>query len=344
MSSLLDEVVNAFPVSRACIQAHRQAQGRNRSEAVSLSTQGIIKEPDTDLGVLVDANGRASQEGGDGSDAAAREADQSLQLWAMIAEGSRVPFKASRLLVAGEEGLGQNYFGSALLHALEALPCHPLGLPTLLADDSARSPEEALVRRITEARRSAPAVLFLPHLQMWWEAAHNNLRVTLWMLLEDLPADLPLFLLATADVPVTDVDPSALDIFDGNVFELSAPFLEDRRLLFDRARRAMMTKPAVEKGKGKVYEELPLAPPPEPPAPTEYDLRMQAASEEASLRSLRMFLRDKVLLKLLNDKKWSPFSKPLQSMYPDMAFSYPMDLSTMLWNLDEGRYPTVDSF
>ena len=71
---------------------------------------------------------------------------------------------------------------------------------------------------------------------------------------------------------------------------------------------------------------------------------MQEASEEASLRSLRMFLRDKVLLKLLNDKKWSPFSKPLQSMYPDTAFSYPMDLSTMLWNLDEGRYPTVDSF
>ena len=31
----------------------------------------------------------------------------------------------------------------------------------------ARSPEEALVHAVVEARRAAPAILYLPHLQLW---------------------------------------------------------------------------------------------------------------------------------------------------------------------------------
>lgn len=50
--------------------------------------------------------------------------------------------------------------------------------------------------------RAAPAILFLPHLQLWWASAPASLRATLWMLLADLPPDLPLLLLATADTPL----------------------------------------------------------------------------------------------------------------------------------------------
>ena len=55
---------------------------------------------------------------------------------------------------------------------------------------------------LIEARRAAPAVLYLPHLQLWWQTAHASLRATLWMLLSDLPPDLPLLLLAVADCPL----------------------------------------------------------------------------------------------------------------------------------------------
>jgi hypothetical protein len=65
-----------------------------------------------------------------------------------------------------------------------------------------RSLEEALVHAFVEARRAAPAILFLPHLQLWWQTAPASLRAALWMLLADLPPELPLLLLATADVPV----------------------------------------------------------------------------------------------------------------------------------------------
>ena len=76
-----------------------------------------------------------------------------------------------------------------------------------------RSPEEAVVHAVLEARRASPAILFLPHLQLWWETAPASLRATLSMLLSDLPSALPLLLLATADVPLSDLDEDALKLF-----------------------------------------------------------------------------------------------------------------------------------
>ena len=66
---------------------------------------------------------------------------------------------------------------------------------------------------VLEARRAAPAILFLPHLQLWWETAPASLRATLTRLLADLPPDLPLLLLATADCPMDELDAEALKLF-----------------------------------------------------------------------------------------------------------------------------------
>ena len=66
---------------------------------------------------------------------------------------------------------------------------------------------------VLEARRASPAILFLPHLQLWWETAPASLRATLTMLLSDLPPHLPLLLLATADVPLAELDSDALKLF-----------------------------------------------------------------------------------------------------------------------------------
>jgi len=76
-----------------------------------------------------------------------------------------------------------------------------------------RSPEEAIVHAIVEARRAAPAILFLPHLTLWWDTAPASLRSTLWMLLADLPPDLPLLLFATADAPLSEIPQDARALF-----------------------------------------------------------------------------------------------------------------------------------
>ena len=89
---------------------------------------------------------------------------------------------------------------------------HAVGLPSLLADGG-RTPEEALVGAVTEARRAAPAILFLPHLRLWWDSAPPSLRAVLRALLEDVPGDLPLMLLATCDCEREALDEDAAGLF-----------------------------------------------------------------------------------------------------------------------------------
>ena len=56
-------------------------------------------------------------------------------------------------------------------------PPHPLTPPSSVC--SSRSLEEALVHAFVEARRAAPALLFLPHLDGWWRTAPPPLRACL---------------------------------------------------------------------------------------------------------------------------------------------------------------------
>lgn len=162
---------------------------------------------------------------------------------------------------------------------VQGLPLHAIGLPALLADAGARSAEEALVHAVTEARRAAPAVLFLPHLevrlpacacashntasqhrlttplvntapQLWWSTAPLSLQSTLWTLLEDLPSDLPLLLLATADCLVHELAedcPEALQLFasyGSGVYALGSPGAEARSAFFKPLCEALAAPPA----------------------------------------------------------------------------------------------------
>lgn len=95
------------------------------------------------------------------------------------------------------------------MHALEGLPVHLIGLAHLFSLPGARTLEEALVTTFVEARRTAPSILYLPHLDQWWAAAPVTLRGLLGALLGGLPGDTPLLLLATADERFQDLDPEA---------------------------------------------------------------------------------------------------------------------------------------
>lgn len=144
-----------------------------------------------------------------------------------------------------------------------------------------RCVEEALVSAFTEARRSAPAVIYWPQVNtpshstlqtlpvcvvysylprhacllflfamhlfglllntfqtnaklpriclaalqahLWWAAAGSGLRCALVALLDDLPADLPLMLLATAELPPTDPAAAAASTLPGSSSRLLLP-------------------------------------------------------------------------------------------------------------------------
>jgi SpoVK/Ycf46/Vps4 family AAA+-type ATPase len=301
---------------------------------------------------LREAGGGAPARGGGGAGAGAAPA---LAGGAWAAAPRR-----PRLLVAGPPGCGQAHLGPALLHALEGLPHHGISLPALLSDPGARSPEEALVHAVAEARRAAPAVLFLPHLQAWWETAPGSLRAVLWALLADLPPDLPLLLLATADAPARELDPEALALFGAGgageaVYETAAPTAAQRAALFAPAARALAGPPEPE-----IAEPERAAPPPALPlAPGAAAAEAAAAAtaaaaaararfeaDQAVMRALRMALRA-VASRLLAARRWEAHAEPVS---PDDDPGYyarvaaPMDLATLLDRVDRRRYTTPAAF
>ena len=278
-----------------------------------------------------------------------------------------------RLLLAGSPGAGQTPLAAALLHELEAFPVHAVGLPSLLADGG-RSPEEALVGAVTEARRAAPAVLFLPHLRLWWDSASPTLRATLRTLMEDVPSDLPLLLLATCDCAHGELDDEAAELFgEGQVVPLKPPETSARvaylapvvaaaaraaRSSDVRARHLAVgggdeTARKKKRREREVLEKAPVAAAttgegdegrsrPASDAATAAML----AEEDHALRQQRMFLRD-VITRLLYSKQWRDFHVPVsEEELPGYGkvVKDPMDLSTLLWRVDSGWYLTVDAF
>ena len=61
-----------------------------------------------------------------------------------------------------------------------------------------------------------------------------------------------------------------------------------------------------------MLETLPRAPPPKPRQLTAAELRQLRQQEEATLREMRLFLRD-VLNKLAKDRKFNIFAKPVDA-------------------------------
>lgn len=266
------------------------------------------------------------------------------------------PTLRPRLLVGGAVGLGQADLGPALLHVMEGCPVHSIDLTSLTSDPSARSGEEALASAVREACRAAPSVLYIPHLELWWETASASLIACLHVTLRDIPASLPLLVLGTTDVPVMNVPEDFRRHFP-DLLCLEPPEQEARAAHFEPLLAAAA---AVPPSAGQRQRRRARGPPPplplavEPPPPPAVSAAAAAAAataavqarrrdDEAALRVLRMEMRT-LLERLLSDKKLKPYWRPVDpSVAPDYfdIIKRPVDLSLIAANVDRGRYPTV---
>ncbi|KAF6161277.1 hypothetical protein GIB67_009164 [Kingdonia uniflora] len=213
--------------------------------------------------------------------------------------GSAVPLVyRPRLLICGDENIGLDHVGPAVLHELEKFPVHPLGLPSLLSDPSAKTPEEALVHVFGEARRTTPSILYLPQFHLWWDNAHEQLKAVLLTLLEELPSDFPILLLGTSTKLPDELDEGdvAASLFSHrNVYQLEKPTKEDRLMFFCQLVEAAFSIPSkvttIESEEPNSLPELPKAPK-IVSGPKASELRAKAEAEQHALRRLRMCLRD----------------------------------------------------
>ena len=91
-----------------------------------------------------------------------------------------------------------DHIAPAMLNILEELPVKLLDFSALYLN-SARTPEEACIQMFREARQATPSIVYIPRIMSWWEVAMETLRGTFTSVLNSLPPDLPLLVLATTE-------------------------------------------------------------------------------------------------------------------------------------------------
>ncbi|XP_056254447.1 ATPase family AAA domain-containing protein 2-like isoform X1 [Seriola aureovittata] len=310
------------------------------------------REPDLTSGILDDGLMYAGDEGSSTSSISAPSTSNSRNFLHFARSAVKNPTShRPRMLLAGRPGAGQtSHLAPAVLHALECFTVHSLDSAVLFGVSST-SPEEACTQVFCEAKRTSPSILYIPHLQQWWDTAGPALKASFLSLLGSIPSFSPILLLATCNVPPAQLDPEIQFLFReeyGEVFTVSVPSQKERTDFFQDLilNQAAEAPPSRRKALTQSTEVLPLAPLPSPHQLSEQERLRLEEQEEDVLRELRLFLRN-VTERLALDRRFKAFTKPVDiEEVPDylIVIRKPMDLSTLLTNIDEHKYVTVSEF
>ncbi|KAJ7124553.1 hypothetical protein C8R44DRAFT_620224 [Mycena epipterygia] len=223
-----------------------------------------------------------------------------------------------RVVLHGATGMGQTFVGAAALHHLEGYHVQSLELGALLSD-STRTPEAAIVQLFVEAKRHAPAVVYIPALRGWCAAVSETARATVRAMLDTLaPAD-PVLLLAVVDGRFTDLPRDVRAWFGVGVsgrVELDAPSAAERAAFFEGLVTDVRRPPnqfadGMPRRK-RILEVLEVAPPLEPRKPSAAELAVQEENDQRVIALLKYRL-EPILSQL--KRKFKRFTKRATDEY-----------------------------
>ncbi|NXY15037.1 ATAD2 protein, partial [Atrichornis clamosus] len=139
-----------------------------------------------------------------------------------------------RFLLIEEPGSGQaSDLAAAVIHSLEKFPIYALDTPTLFASTS---PDERCIQLMREAQRTAPSIIYVPQIPLWWETVGPTLKSVFTRLLQSIPRFTPVLLLATSDVQHRDLPEEIKSLFSNEyeeVFKIPRPTCTERRHFFE---------------------------------------------------------------------------------------------------------------
>ncbi|KAI0181030.1 AAA-domain-containing protein [Hypoxylon sp. FL1284] len=202
-----------------------------------------------------------------------------------------------RLLICGSHGMGQVYISAAMLHYLEGVHVQNFDLANILGDPLPA--EQVLFGLFAEARRQKPSVIFIPHVDMWYETlAGPPLTAFMSMLRAIQPTD-PIMVVGTAETELERISPELKrDLFGSsntNFVEIARPAKENRQEYFSRIlshiRRFPKDFPDPVNRKKRVLEELPVAPPPPPKELTMEEIDSENLAYRTILNLLKVHLQ-----------------------------------------------------
>ncbi|KAK6644905.1 hypothetical protein RUM43_001181 [Polyplax serrata] len=258
------------------------------------------------------------------------------------------PIYRPHYLVCGCDGShGQtSHIAPALLDLMEHIPVHTVNLSTLF-ELTNRNAEEAIIQIIREATRNPPSILYLPCIDKWWDLLPFTAHEIFLDKIQSIPINSPVLLLGTSHSSYSTLNSEIKSIFKYDMLEMRKPNKEERKNFFRPLFMEICLKvPDPPELKEEDWEELPVAPPPPPPEPTELEMEELHNQEEHKLRELRIFLRD-ICSKLARNRQFFMFTKPVDiNEVPDYLniIKTPMDLETMMTNIDLHRYNSAQEF
>ncbi|KAM0562160.1 hypothetical protein ACHAPJ_002605 [Fusarium lateritium] len=220
-----------------------------------------------------------------------------------------------RFIIYGVSGMGQNYLASAILHHFEGVHVQNFDLPSILGDG--RAMEQVIVGLFTEVRRHKPSVIYIPNIEAWYMALQNTLALTTFktMLRSIAPTD-PVLVLATAEGDRDELPGELFRDFFGfskkNQMRIEKPDHLSRMEYFSTtlmyAKKKPREFPDPENRKKRVLEELPVAPPVEPPPPTKADMKAAQKKDHQLLNTLKIQLQP--IMDQIN-RKYKKFRQPV---------------------------------
>ncbi|PVH93121.1 AAA-domain-containing protein [Periconia macrospinosa] len=235
-----------------------------------------------------------------------------------------------RLLLSGLHGMGQQYLGAALLNKLEGLHVQSFDLPTIL-EDATRTPEAAITQLFTEVRRHKPSVIYIPHVDVWYQTLPGQAIKTFKLLLRSIGANEPILLLGVMERMHNEdrPDPQMMaDLFSfsrNNQFELQRPTQQGRAEFFNNIVHYIRMSPAdfpdPDNRKKRTLPELPPAPIVEPVIdPKEIAARekRQKKQDHSTLNKLKIVIQP-IMDQL---RKYRKFYKPILE---EQWYSYLLD-------------------
>ncbi|KAF3912279.1 hypothetical protein AA313_de0203079 [Arthrobotrys entomopaga] len=210
-------------------------------------------------------------------------------------ESTRV-FKP-RILIHGQQGMGQGYLGAALLHQFEGIHVQTINLPILMGDP-AKNAEATLIQLFTELRRHKPSVLYIPDLENWFSAVSHDVLMTFMHLIGSIGSSERILLVGMTSVELDDINVTVIrDIFGYSRkcrISILKPDEAQRDQFFQRVisfiKKTPKEFPDPTMRPKRKLEQLQIAPPPPPKVPTKEELRQQKRDDKYLIHNLKVRL------------------------------------------------------
>lgn len=147
-----------------------------------------------------------------------------------------------------------------------------------------------------EAGRNVPSIIYIPAIDQWWPLVPETVKAVFLCRIMALDPTLPILILSTSDTTYEELPSHLRNLFSkfrGEVYSMTNPTSEQRAKFFGPIFTVQSLKPPpIKSDRVTVLEKLPLAPAFVPKRMTEKEKIFIFEKEEASLRELRIFLRE----------------------------------------------------